>query len=85
MRACDEDDGMPRHQVRRFQKIPPSSPARMIAGVIASGSTMSLAIVAATFSEMNAPTKLSRAASPTATLGGRARVAIEVAIAFAVS
>ena len=53
--------------------------------MIASGSTMSFAIVAATFREMNAPTKFSSAANPTATFGGNARVAIEVAIAFAVS
>src|SRR3954449_12666096 len=42
-------------------------------------------IVAATLMERNAPTKFSRAQSPTATLGRRARVAMDVAIAFAVS
>ena len=46
---------------------------------------MPLAIVAATATEMNAPTKLRIDASPTATRGGSARVAIVVAIAFAVS
>jgi hypothetical protein len=55
---CDDEEGMLSRHVRRFQKMPPRSPARMIAGVIASGSTMSLAIVAATFSEMKAPMKL---------------------------
>src|SRR5215217_1788447 len=46
---------------------------------------MPLAIVAATASERNAPTKFSVAARPTATRGGIARVEIEVATAFAVS
>jgi hypothetical protein len=85
MSACDDEEGMLSRHVRRFQKMRPSSPARMIAGVIASGSTMSSAIVAATFSEMKAPTKFSSAASPAATLGFRAVVAIDVAMALAVS
>ena len=85
MSACDDEDGMPSRHVSRFQVIPPSSPARMIVVVIAVGSTMSSAIVAATFSEMKAPTKFSSAARPTATRGFSARVAIDVAIAFAVS
>jgi hypothetical protein len=41
--------------------------------------------LAATFTEMKAPTKFSSAASPTATLGFKAFVAIEVAMALAVS
>jgi hypothetical protein len=76
---------MPNRHVPRFQKIAPSNPARMTVGVTAPASTMSSAIVAATSSEMKAPAKLSTAARPTATLGGSARVAIDVAIAFAVS
>ena len=47
--------------------------------------TMPLATVAATESEMNAPTKFRIAAMVTATFGGSAPVAIVVAIAFAVS
>ena len=50
-----------------------------------SGSTMPVAIVAATASDRNAPTKLSDAASVTASFGGIARVEIEVATALAVS
>src|SRR4051794_21724077 len=46
---------------------------------------MPFATVAATSSEMNAPTKFSIAASPTAMRGGRARVEIDVATTFAVS
>ena len=46
--ACEEDDGSPKYQVARFQAIAPTSPAKTIGGVIASASTMPLAIVAAT-------------------------------------
>src|SRR3954453_10258263 len=46
---------------------------------------MPLAIVAATASDRNAPTKFSVAARPTARRGGIARVEIDVATALAVS
>ena len=46
---------------------------------------MPVAIVAATSSEMNAPTKFSTAAIATARRGDSARVEIDVATAFAVS
>ena len=46
---------------------------------------MPLAIVAATASDRNAPTKFSEAAMITATFGDIARVDTEVAIEFAVS
>ena len=46
---------------------------------------MPVAIVAATASDRNAPTKFSAAAIVTATRGDIARVEIEVATAFAVS
>ncbi len=57
----------------------------MIFNVIASGSTIPLAIVAATLKEMNAPTKLKIAAIATAFRGDIARVETLVAIEFAVS
>ena len=60
--ACEEDDGSPKYQVARFHAIAPTRPANTIAGVISSASTMPLAIVAATSSEMNAPAKFSIAA-----------------------
>ena len=47
--------------------------------------TIPLAIVAATLIEMNAPAKFRHAEMITATFGFRAPVAIEVAIALAVS
>jgi hypothetical protein len=62
IRACELDDGRPKYQVTRFQAIAPTSPAKITVVVIAPGSTMSLATVAATASEMNAPTKLRIAA-----------------------
>ena len=76
---------MPKYQVVTFQRMAPTRPAKMIGTVTVSWSTMPLAIVAATVTEMNAPTKLRIDASPTATRGRSARVAIVVAIAFAVS
>src|SRR3954451_22321274 len=83
--ACEDDDGSPNHHVARFQEIAPMSPPSTTVGVIAPASTIPPAIVAATFSEMNAPAKFRIAAIVTATLGGSAPVAIVVAIAFAVS
>ncbi len=65
--------------------IAPSNPAKMIVSEIDPWSTIPLAIVAATLIERKAPTKFRLAASPSAALGGSARVAIVVAIAFAVS
>ena len=56
--------------------MPPASTA---------GLTIPLAIVAATLIEMNAPAKFRHAEMITATLGFSAPVAIEVAIALAVS
>src|ERR1700759_2322131 len=56
--AWDEDDGMPNHQVVRFQQIAPISPPRATMGVTAPDSTIPSATVAATESGMKAPTKL---------------------------
>src|SRR4051794_29823382 len=83
--ACDELEGRPNHQVTRFQKIAPISPAKTTVGVIAPASTMPFATTAATESERNAPAKLRMAANVTATFGGTARVEIAVATTFAVS
>ena len=60
MRACDELDGMPNSQVTRFQMIPPARPAATTVSVTTLVSTRPLAIVAATASDRNAPTRLSR-------------------------
>src|SRR3954452_13756371 len=85
MSACEDDEGSPKYQVARFQAIAPISPAKTIEGVMTFASTMPVAIVAATWSDRNAPTKLRLEASPTATRGGIARVETEVATALAVS
>ncbi len=60
--ACDELDGRPKYQVVRFHAIAPTRPPKTTSSVMSSGLTTSLATVAATLSEMNAPTKLSTAA-----------------------
>ena len=73
------------HHVSRFQAIAPIRPAKTSASVTTSASTMPLAIVAATASDRNAPTKFRIAAMITATRGDIARVETDVAIEFAVS
>src|SRR3954464_5009701 len=83
--ACDDEDGNPNHQVVRFQAIAPISPAKTVSSVIEVESTIPLAIVAATASDRNAPTKFRLADIATAARGERARVDTEVAIALAVS
>ena len=80
-----ELEGNPRYHVTRFQVIAPTRPARRMSRVITSGSTIPLAMVAATLKEMNAPTKLRMAAMATAARGESARVETLVAIELAVS
>src|SRR3954452_23999124 len=65
--------------------IAPIRPAKTTVGVIESAFTIPFATVAATASEMNAPTKFRIAANVTATRGGIARVEIAVATTLAVS
>ena len=69
MSACEELDGMPKSQVSRFQMIPPARPAATTVSVTSPVFTRPLAIVAATASERNAPTRLSRPDKATATRG----------------
>ena len=83
--ACEDDDGTPNHHVTRFQAIAPTRPAKITVVVTTPASTIPLATVAATVIEMNAPTKFRIAATPTATFGFSAPVAMVVAIALAVS
>src|SRR4051812_3863763 len=85
MRACDELDGMPRYHVARFHEMLPARPANTTVRVTSVVLTRPLAMVAATLKDRKAPTRLSAPDSATATLGGSARVAIEVAIALPVS
>src|SRR5215831_13339444 len=81
IRACDELDGMPNSQVRRFQMMPPARPAATTVRVTSAVLTRPLAIVAATARERNAPMKFSSPETATATRGGSAPVAMDVAIA----
>src|SRR3954471_14494150 len=83
--ACEDDEGSPNRHVARFQAMAPIRPANTIGGVMTSESTMPVAIVAATWSDMNAPTKFSVADIATAVRGPMARVETDVAIALAVS
>src|ERR1700733_1114767 len=84
-----ELDGIVKYQVIRFQVIAPINAASTTASPsmppVADAGTIPLAIVVATLIEMNAPTKLSVAEIITATTGLSAPVAIDVAIALAVS
>jgi len=87
IRACDDDDGRPSHQVIRFQVIAPIS-ALSITGI--DGSTtpvlmMPVAIVAATAVPVSAPIRLVTAARITACPGDSTLVATEAAIELAVS
>src|ERR1700744_5519389 len=83
--ACEELDGIPNNQVTRFQRIPPIKPARTTVTVTSPVWTRPLAIVAATLSDRNAPTRFSTPDRATAVRGPSAPVAIEVAIALPVS
>ena len=78
-----------KYQVIRFHVMAPikaaSTTASPSAPPVTDGSTIPLAIVAATLIEMNAPMKFSAAEIRTAVRGFSAPVAIEVAIALAVS
>ena len=89
IRAWLELDGIVKYQVIRFQVIAPINAASTTtspsAPAVAAAGTIPLAIVVATLIEMNAPTKLSAAEIRTATIGFSAPVAIDVAIALAVS
>ena len=67
-----ELDGIARYHVIRFQVIAPTSPARTTFSVIAAGSTIPVAIVAATATKKNAPAKLRIAELSTANRGDRA-------------
>src|SRR5699024_790452 len=82
MRACDDEDGNPNHQVIRFHTIAPMTPPNTTASAeeVCGSDTMPLPTVSATFTPRCAPTKLPIAARPRAARGLRARVDTDVAI-----
>src|SRR5579875_3094148 len=86
--ACDEEDGSPKYQVSRFQAIAPPSAASTTSRPVVpdvGGGMMPDPTVFATFVEIRAPTTLNTADIASAIRGVRARVEIDVAIAFAES
>jgi hypothetical protein len=84
-RACEELDGIPRYQVRRFQTMAPTSAAATTVWVMVLGSAMSPPMVLATPTPTKAPMKLKAAAMRTAVRAGSTLVEITVATALAVS
>jgi hypothetical protein len=83
--AYDELDGNPTSQVSKFHKMAPIRPPKITTGVILVSSTSPLEMVLATVTDRNAPARLSTPEMATATLGFSAPVAIDVAMALAVS
>src|SRR5680860_640926 len=75
-KACDDDDGRPFHQVRRFQVVAPirAEPTMSRPTVPEGGSMRPLPTVLATLVPMKAPTRLKNAAITSAIRGVRARV-----------
>src|SRR3954469_23604922 len=84
-RAWEELEGSPRYQVSRFHRMAPISPAKTTTGGIRVSSTSPPEIVLATCTDRKAPTRFRPAAIATAVRGPNAPVAIEVAMALAVS
>ncbi|HMB05621.1 MAG TPA: hypothetical protein VKP69_18040 [Isosphaeraceae bacterium] len=80
---CDEEDGMPKYQVARFQAIAPSSAARTTTWVTAPGATGPLPSAVATAVPPKAPRKFSGAASRIAARSGSTPVLTTVATALA--
>src|SRR3990172_5098156 len=86
IRACEELEGMPSHQVSTFQTMAEISAARATGTVTASPVTTSLQIVLATATpNKKGPAKLARADMPNAQRGDIAREAIAVATTLALS
>src|SRR5712691_5839988 len=86
MRAWDDEEGRPYHQVIRFQTIAPIRPARMSIGVTTDGSTTPFPIVLATWTpKTKKAMKVKDAAQITAARGESTRVLTMVAIELAAS
>ena len=87
IKACDEDDGRPFHQVIRFQMMPPSNAHKITCGVTSTTLVLSSpeAMVSATAVPVSAPIRFMPAASITAQPGDNTLVATIVAMELAVS
>ncbi len=86
IRAWEDDEGRPSHQVMRFHVIAPRRPAITMTSPCdpVPGSMVSETVVATSWPR-KAPTKFMIAAMASATRGVRARVETEVAMALAAS
>ena len=86
VRACELLDGIPSHQVIRFQQIAPSSAPNITATSTTSAEMIPVPTVCATLSPKNRKAmKLKNAAQATAYCGASTRVDTTVAIELAAS
>src|SRR5512132_945196 len=85
MRACDEEVGRPSHQVRRFQEMATTSPAKTTASLTTAGSTVLPTVLANLVWNTKKARKVKLAAQMTAIRGVRTRVETTVAIELAAS
>src|SRR5581483_52432 len=86
IKACEEDDGMPKYQVTKFQNTAPNSAPKTTYWSTISAWMVSLPTVAATVSgKMMTAMKLNNAAMATAVCGFNTRVETMVAMALAAS
>src|SRR5260221_89254 len=86
IRAWEEEEGRPHHQVMRFQAMAPIRLARMTQALMAMGSAMPPLMAFATWvPNTKAAMKLKNAAQTTAAPGVRTRVETTVAMELAAS
>src|SRR6185369_15108228 len=85
IRACEEEEGRPDHQVSKFQMIAPKRAEMMVAVVTKWLSTKPDEIVAATLVPTSAPMRSMEAARVRAMRGESARVETPMAMELAVS
>jgi hypothetical protein len=87
--ACDDEDGMPRHQVTRFQVMAPSSPhstiVSAVTGLTSSSVTKLPMVLATAVPPSSGPRNSKNATTSTACAGVMAREAITVATMLAAS
>src|ERR1041385_3209365 len=84
-RACEEDEGIPKYQVIRFQAMAPMSAPSTTSFVATAGWRVSAIMEATPTPTTKTAKKLKKAAQSTAYLGERTRVETMVAMAFAES
>jgi hypothetical protein len=85
IRVCEELEGIPNHQVIRFQAMAAMRPARITARVMYSVFTVLAMVLATPWSKIKYAAKLKNAAHTTACKGVNTFVDTTVAIAFAAS